>query len=318
MTFDELSVLLHRDLDSEAAVVRLAELRGFGGGDRGSDLMIVAGTRQYGSVLSAELTTQLLADTSGPEPRSITTEIGDAQAVANGLACGGSVRVIVHPWSWLSAVEPHLRARRGFALVTLLDARGRPTEVRVVVHNGSGGDGAEQAAAELLRHGRVGVTLQTLGDGVVHIQCFLPRSRLVVIGTGVLAAALNAQAGLLGIETIEFDSVDAFPQVGSSDAVVVLDHDHDRVTPILHDLLLATEVPYVGSLGSRGTQAERRRRLLNCGCGDQLDRIYGPAGFDIGARSTEETAMAIVAEMLGVLRGRLGQSLRDGTGPING
>ncbi|WP_298344318.1 XdhC family protein [Ferrimicrobium sp.] len=318
MTFDELNLLGQLELHPEAVVVRLVELRGFGGGDRASDLMVIADSQQYGSVLSPELAMRLLTDPTDAKPRTIMSEIGDAQAVNNGLACGGSVRVMVHPWGWLSEIEPYLGARKAFALLTALDAQGRPTQVRVVALGQSADDVAEQAAAALLERGHAGVSVLNLEDGPVHIHCFLPRPRLVIVGGGVLADTLSTQAQLIGIEAMGYDGVDGFPQVGRSDAVVVLDHDHERVTPLLHVLLSATEVPYIGSLGSRGTQVERRRRLLECGCADQLARIYGPAGLDIGSRSTEETAMAIVAEMVRVLRGRSGESLRDGSGPING
>ncbi|WP_298334353.1 XdhC family protein [Ferrimicrobium sp.] len=318
MTFDELNLLGQLGLLPEAVVVRLVELRGFGGGDRASDLMVIADSQQYGSVLSPEIATRLLTDPNDAKPRTITAEIGDAQAVTNGLACGGSVRVMVHPWGWLSEIGPYLGARKAFALVTVLDSQDRPTRVRVVALGQTTDDATEQAAVGLLERAHAGVSVLNLEGAQFHIHCFLPRPRLVIVGGGVLAEALSAQVQLIGIEAMGFDEADGFPQVGRSDAVVVLDHDHERVTPLLHELLCTTEVAYIGSLGSRGTQTERRRRLLDCGCADQLSRIYGPAGLDIGSRSTEETAMAIVAEMVRVLRGRSGESLRDGSGPING
>jgi xanthine dehydrogenase accessory factor len=318
VTFEELSLLIDQQLDPRSIVARLYELNGFGGGDRSNDLMIVAGQQRYGSVLSPSLASRLIAEGMSQEPYSFSADIGDPEAVANGLACGGSVRVMVHPWGWLADIAPHVGARRPFALVTILDAQSRPTGIQVVTLDDPGDSPGAQAAVELLTRGRAGVSVLDLDHLTVHIHCFIPSSRLVVIGGGALAEALQFQGDLLGIEVAQPGVGETLPLVGPSDGVVVLDHDHDRVTPLLHDLLQETEVSYVGSLGSRGTQEERRRRLQECDCGEHLGRVYGPAGLDIGSRSTAETSMAIIAEMISVLRGRSGFSLRVSRGPING
>ncbi|MCL5973105.1 MULTISPECIES: XdhC family protein [Ferrimicrobium] len=316
MTFDELSSLLDATLSPEAPVVRLFEITGFGGGDRASDFMVIAGSRPIGSVLTPQLGLQIVAQDTSTLPRSLVGEIGDPEAVANGLACGGTVRVIVHPWSWVSKMTEHLRARRPFALVTEVDAEARPTSVTVIGLGDRGGSRAVDTALELLEHGRAGVTVVELEGQRVHVQCFVPSSRVVVIGGGALASALRHQGEMLGFEVVEFQG--DVPQLGRADAVVVLDHDHDRVTPLLCHLLGNTEVAYIGSLGSRGTQQERRRRLIDGGVGDHVERVYGPAGLDIGSRTTAETAMAIIAEFVSVVRGRSGRSLRAVDGPING
>lgn len=318
MTFEELSSIIDQGLDPSSTVARLYELNGFGGGDRSNDLMVVDGEHHYGSVLSPSIGVRLFADGASNDPRSLAADIGDPEAVSNGLACGGTVHVMVHPWGWLADIGPHVRSRRPFALITTLDVQSRPTLIKVFTLDDRDDDPGAQAAAELLRHGRPGISVLNLDQKTVHIHCFVPNSRLVVIGGGALAKALQVQGALLGIDVTQSEGGELLPSVGRSDGVVVLDHDHDRVTPLLHGLLQETEVSYVGSLGSRATQAERRRRLQACGCGAHLQRVYGPAGLDIGSRSTEETSMAIFAEMISVLRGRSGASLRASQGPING
>jgi xanthine dehydrogenase accessory factor len=212
----------------------------------------------------------------------------------------------------------YLVARRPFALVTHVDAELCPVSVTVVGLGDRVESQAVDAALALLARGRSGVSVVESDDQRYHLQCFVPSSRLVVIGGGALARALCEQGALLGFETVVLEKDGPIPTLGPADGVVVLDHDHDRVTPILEDLLRNTEVAYVGSLGSRGTQAERRRRLADVGLEDELSRIYGPAGLDIGSRTSGETSMAIIAEFVSVQRGRSAMSLRSVDGPING
>jgi xanthine dehydrogenase accessory factor len=82
---------------------------------------------------------------------------------------------------------------------------------------------------------------------------------------------------------------------------------------------LATEVGYVGAMGSRRTHATRVARLLEVGVDEAaLARVMAPIGLDIGGRTPEETAIAICAEIIALRTGRtLVPSLREGTGPIH-
>jgi xanthine dehydrogenase accessory factor len=93
-------------------------------------------------------------------------------------------------------------------------------------------------------------------------------------------------------------------------AVVVLTHDDKFDVPALI-AALQSDAFYVGALGSRVAQANRRDRLLEAGLTlDELARLHGPAGLDIGAESPAETAVSILAEALAVLSGRGGGPLR--------
>jgi xanthine dehydrogenase accessory factor len=106
-------------------------------------------------------------------------------------------------------------------------------------------------------------------------------------------------------------------ELGPRDAVCVLTHDSKFDVPAIVGAL-ATKVGYLGAMGSRKTNAKRTDRLLEAGVTEeQLARIHAPIGLDIGARTPEETAVSICAEIIGNRTGRAAQALRDGEGPIH-
>jgi xanthine dehydrogenase accessory factor len=80
---------------------------------------------------------------------------------------------------------------------------------------------------------------------------------------------------------------------------------------------LKTGAGYIGALGSRNTTADRNRRLRDVGVTDEeIDRIFAPCGLDIGASTVEETAVAVLAEIIAHRAGRHGMPLREAHGPI--
>jgi xanthine dehydrogenase accessory factor len=168
----------------------------------------------------------------------------------------------------------------------------------------------------------------------VFAEVYGPPPRLLVYGAVDTAEALCRAAGLLGWTTIVADARakfatreripsadelivawpdEAFAQVAPDHqtAVVVLTHDDKFDEPALMGAL-ATEAFYVGALGSRRNQERRRERLLEAGVQEeQLDRIMGPCGLDIGADTQEETALSILSEILAVRAKRDGGSLKS-------
>jgi xanthine dehydrogenase accessory factor len=99
--------------------------------------------------------------------------------------------------------------------------------------------------------------------------------------------------------------------------VCVLTHDPKFDVPTIV-AALATDVGYIGMIGSRRTQADRRRRLLEAGVDEAaLGRLRGPIGLDLGANSPEETAVSIAAEIIAVRHGRSGGSLTTSDNPIH-
>ncbi len=97
----------------------------------------------------------------------------------------------------------------------------------------------------------------------------------------------------------------------------VLTHDHKFDVPAIVGSL-ATRVGYIGVMGSRRTHRERLARLYEAGVTDaEIGRLMAPIGIDIGARSPEETAISICAEIISLNSGTKAASLRDGSGPIH-
>lgn len=107
-------------------------------------------------------------------------------------------------------------------------------------------------------------------------------------------------------------------ELGTRDAVCILTHDPKFDVPAVQGAL-ATRVGYIGVMGSRTTHARRMERLAGVGVTDpaEIERLMSPIGLDLGARTPEETAISICAEIIARRTGRITPSLRDGSGPIH-
>jgi xanthine dehydrogenase accessory factor len=176
----------------------------------------------------------------------------------------------------------------------------------------------------------------------VFIESFAPPPRMVIFGAVDFTRALASVAKVLGYRVVVCDAravfatrqrfpmaddvVNEWPdryldkigdELGPRDAVCVLTHDTKFDVPAIIGSL-ATKVGYLGAMGSRRTHAKRVQRLREGGVSDdELARIMAPIGLDIGARTPEETAISICAEIIALRTGRLAQSLRDTDGPIH-
>jgi xanthine dehydrogenase accessory factor len=177
----------------------------------------------------------------------------------------------------------------------------------------------------------------------VFIESFVAPPRMVIFGAVDFTAALARVAKVLGFHVTVCDAravfatearfpmadvvVNDWPDrylttvgatLGFRDAVCVLTHDAKFDVPAILGAL-ATEVGYLGAMGSRGTHARRVERLREAGVAEAgLRRIMAPIGLDIGSRTPEEAAVAICAEIIACRTGRIhGAPLREGTGPIH-
>ncbi len=184
-----------------------------------------------------------------------------------------------------------------------------------------------------------------LASGVrAFVQTWTPPPRLVVLGAVDFARALAGAGRFLGYDVTvcdarpAFTTSDRFPDAhrvvvdwphryldaevaaGRIDArtvVCVLTHDARFDVPTL-TRALRLPVAYVGAMGSRRTHRERLEQLRAAGVScEELDRLHSPLGLDLGARTPEETAVSILAEVVAVRRGGTGRGLGDTDGPIH-
>ena len=143
--------------------------------------------------------------------------------------------------------------------------------------------------------------------------------QLLVVGDGPVTEAIASMAELLGWGTTVAATLDAATAaVPAAQAVVVTSHDSDVDAPALA-AAIAARPAYIGAMGSRGRQAQRRAWLLANGVTEaELAAVHGPAGLDIGANTPAEIALSILAELVATLRGAsTAGSLKDGSGPIH-
>ena len=142
---------------------------------------------------------------------------------------------------------------------------------------------------------------------------------LLVVGDGPVADALVPMAELLGWRTTVAATLDeASAALPDAQAVVVTSHDSEVDAPALAAAITARPA-YIGAMGSRGRQAQRKKWLLAHGVTEaDLAAVHGPAGLDIGANTPAEIALSILAELTAALRGVDVQgSIRDRGGPIH-
>jgi xanthine dehydrogenase accessory factor len=286
--------------------------------------------------------------------RVIRYGISDEEAWDVGLACGGTIDVLIEPE--LREAQVAAAQRRGVAVATVLPPDAPPAEFGLhppgvgappeppilVAADGSmdgslGSAGADDAlraaAAEALLRG-TSRTVEIEGRSV-FIEAFPARPRLVVVGAVEVARSLVRFARELGFETIvvdgraSFATPERFPAdqvdrlvvgwpdevaeeigLGPDDSVAVLTHDVKFDEPAIVEAL-RRNCRYVGAVGSRKTQGDRRERLRRAGVGeDELARLRGPVGLDLGGRSPAETALAIIAEVVAERYGGSGQPMR--------
>jgi xanthine dehydrogenase accessory factor len=231
--------------------------------------------------------------------RRLDYGVADATAWEVGLACGGRIAILVqtlHSDRFAPALLDRLiDARRDGAAVALsTDGDGRTREGAIE------GDFVNRYSPPL----RLAIV------GAVHIaQALVPMARLlgydvsVIDPRGMFAAAARFDG--IAIDTRWPDEALAEWKPNAASAVVTLTHDPKLDDPAL-TAALASPAFYVGALGSRRTQAARLERLAATGLpADQLARIHGPAGLDLGAAGPAEIALSVAAQMTAAWRGKL-------------
>jgi len=353
------------DGTAASEVGRAVVVRTFGSAPRpeGAVLLYATGGRIAGSVsggcVEGAAAEEIDRARATGHARVIRYGISDEQAWDVGLACGGTIDVLVEPvapavvigaaWSSVGS-DGH-----GSAVITPLPADsppgefgphqpgdGAPPEAELIVSDDgtlSGTLGSPEldaalveAAAATLRRG-LSRTVE-LGGRSLFVEVFPVRPRLVVVGGVEVARSLVRLARELGYETVVVDgrtafaTAERFPDVdrlvvgwpdevadeiglGPNDAVAVLSHDVKFDEPAIVEAL-RRGCRYVGAVGSKKTQGDRRARLLEAGVSEaDLARLRGPVGLDLGGRAPAETALAILAEIVAERYGGSGAPMRE-------
>jgi xanthine dehydrogenase accessory factor len=295
---------------------------------------VIAGSVSGGCVEGATAT-EIVGAIEHGVPRLVTFGVSHERAWEVGLACGGTIKVFVEP-----KVRPEIlaaaRGSGGEVVATVVEGEHLGQSARILEDGRVEGPLAaavppaalrEAALGALRREASATVSLETAGGpSAVFLEVFARRPRLVVFGGVQIAVALVPLAQALGYRTIVADGrpafltrerfptadelmlawpEEAFERIGldTSCYVCVLTHDPKFDEPAL-ELALRSPAAYVGAIGSRKTQTERRARLRAEGHSEEeIGRLHGPIGLDLGGRQPVETALAILAEMTAVRYG---------------
>jgi xanthine dehydrogenase accessory factor len=187
---------------------------------------------------------------------------------------------------------------------------------------------------------------ERLGEGMrVFVNSFAPAPRLIVFGAIDFASALAELGGFLGYRVTVCDARPVFAtrarfpdvdelvvrwpdqylteqieegRVDERTVLCVLTHDPKFDVPVLKVALRGPRVAYIGAMGSRRTHSDRVRRLLEAGLTrEEIEVVHSPIGLDLGARTPQETAVSIAAQIIELRWGGSGTQLSRESGPIH-
>jgi xanthine dehydrogenase accessory factor len=262
--------------------------------------------------------------------------------VADDIAAGRPVAVatvVAHPDSaWIGR---RLVVRPDDAHEPVQGSLGSPRADAAVADDARGL--LANARNETLHYGPDG---QRRGDDMsVFVASYAPRPRMLVFGAIDFAAAVARIGSYLGYYVTVCDARPVFAtatrfpdadqvvvkwphdylrnevdagRIDGRTVICVLTHDPKFDVPVLELALRLPEVAYVGAMGSRRTHEDRRERLLEAGLTEkELARLASPIGLDLGARTPEETAVSIAAEIISLRWGGGGQRLAEVEGAIH-
>ncbi|MDX2250325.1 MAG: XdhC family protein [Bacteroidia bacterium] len=272
-------------------------------------------------------------------PQKLEFGVSDESAWAVGLSCGGELTVFVEKFPAFSPEKNELTAWKNLenALTnnlggTLLSKMSGETSTHTFVHpDGSfSGNAIPENLSQKALYAWKTRQNQILSEGEnQYFALTIPRkSRLIIIGAAHITADLVGLARQFDFETIVIDPrgffasntqfslppdqmINQWPaevlEKFSLDAytyAVILSHDPKIDDQALH-LLLRSEVAYIGVLGNKRNHEKRRNRLFAAGFSEeQVNRLHGPVGLDIGAKLPKEIALSILAEIIAVKNGK--------------
>lgn len=288
-------------------------------------------------------------------PRFAVYGVSDSQAQAVGLSCGGTLRVFVDEpqETFVSELCDALAFERRLLATALRVDETRGGRLAIFA-DGMCGSLGNSALDETVRSeiGAAGVSEDTAlreygeagephGQVRVFVQRIAPKPQMYVFGAIDFAGAMLRVGKLLGYRVTLCDARSAFATserfpdadriviawpddflrgepVDEGSAIIAMTHDEKFDIPLIR-AALETPAAYIGVMGSRRTNDLRFTQLRRDGVSEeQLGRLSAPIGLDLGARTPEETAIAIAAEMIALRHDRDGGRLRGGSGSLRG
>ncbi|OZC57103.1 XshC-Cox1 family protein [Rhodococcus sp. RS1C4] len=350
---DDISTLI---VNSPVALARVVATSGAGPRAVGASMLVTGdgeplGSLSAGCVESVVIHTALEVIKTGISARELFG-YSDPDAIEVGLPCGGEVEVFIEriDLSDKQLIDRLIVARnqdRRFVLVTVLNDEPRRFVLGDQQSSEDNGRASEFPAGELAVHitGSTGIVVRADDGARAFVHTFRPPPRMILAGANDFVRALGAFATLLGYRVTVVDArpvfatAERFPNVrevvvdwphrylkaeyaaGKLDArtvVCVMTHDSKFDVPMLMAALELDELAFVGALGSRRTHSERLEKLRATGLSEHvLARVNSPLGLDLDARSPEETAISILAQLVADRSGASGQRLRQLDGPIH-
>jgi xanthine dehydrogenase accessory factor len=316
----EIALTWHR-AGQGVALATVVETWGSAPRQAGSQLVISGTGDMMGSVsggcVEGAVVLEAIEAIADGQPRVLTYGVSDNEAFAVGLACGGTIRIMVDPVAE-TGLAPDVLAG-----LVAARAKGQPVGLVAKLEGAARAlvvQGADAAVDARLRSDRSGMEQ----DGR-FIAVHNPALRLIVVGAVHIAQPLLIMARACGYAPVLIDPRESFGAVArfpgetilhdwpdealaalapdSRTAIVTLTHDAKLDDPAIR-AALASPVFYLGCLGSTRTHAKRVERLTAAGFSDtQIARIHAPVGLNIGAKSPAEIAVSIMAQMTAVLRG---------------
>ena len=320
MTHDQIvetALAWHRD-GKGAALATVVETWGSAPRQPGSQLAISGAGQIMGSVsggcVEGAVVTEALEALADGIPRLLSFGVSDETAFSVGLACGGTIKVLVEPVAPMADLLAELvaarAARRGVAYAVNLTDWTRALLA----------PGADALADARLRSDKAGVE-----DDGRFIAPHNPPLRMIVVGAVHIAQPLLQMARLAGYDPTLIDPretfgaaerfpgetvLDAWPDEAlaslapdSRTAIITLTHDPKLDDPAIR-FALRSPCFYLGCLGSKKTHAKRVERLEAAGfSAAEIAKIHAPVGLNIGAKTPAEIALSILAQVTAVLRG---------------
>jgi xanthine dehydrogenase accessory factor len=299
----------------EIALATVVETWGSSPRPLGSKMVVTRSGKMAGSVSNGCIEGAVFEEAQkvlkSGTPKVAAFGVSDDVAFEVGLACGGHIEVFVQP---LGRVHQQL--------VGMLN-RNEPATLRTDLANGE---------TELVEGTPPGSEVARR-DGDMFVEPFRRPAHLVIIGAIHIAIPLHRLAKLMGYRVTvidaraKFATKERFPEadelivawpdeamaklaIDNSTYVVILTHDPKFDLPALRSVL-TKDAGYIGAIGSRKTNQNRFDALRKEGfTEEQLARVHGPIGLDLGGRGAEETALGILAEITAVRFGGSGVSMR--------